>query len=55
MTTMPESAAFVQLLDDCKQRVDQTLEHWLPATDINPANLHQAMRYSVLGSQCSRV
>ena len=50
MTTMPESAAFVQLLDDCKQRVDQTLEHWLPAADINPANLHQAMRYSVLGS-----
>lgn len=50
MTTMSESSAFQQLLADYKQRVDERLEYWLPAADINPQNLHQAMRYSVLGS-----
>ena len=50
MTTMPESSAFQQQLKDYKQRVDERLEHWLPAPDINPQTLHQAMRYSVLGS-----
>jgi len=47
---MPDSPAFQQLLKNYKQRVDSSLEHWLPAADINPQNLHQAMRYSVLGS-----
>ncbi len=50
MTTMPDSSAFQQLLKAYKQRVDQSLEHWLPTAGINPANLHLAMRYSVLGS-----
>jgi len=47
---MSDSADFQQLLQQYKQRVDNRLEHWLPAADINPTNLHQAMRYSVLGS-----
>ncbi len=47
---MPDSPAFQQLLDRYKQRVDGTLEHWLPSPDITPGKLHQAMRYSVLGS-----
>lgn len=29
------------------ERVDAALEHWLPASDIEPRRLHAAMRYSV--------
>ena len=31
------------------QRVEDALEGWLPAADAEPATLHQAMRYAVLG------
>ena len=31
-----------------RQRVENSLEKWLPPTDINPTQLHQAMRYAVL-------
>lgn len=47
---MVDQQKFKQLLLDYKQRVDTTLEHWLPAETLNPVKLHQAMRYSVLGS-----
>ena len=47
---MIEQAAFKSLLVEYKDRVDQALEHWLPPASLNPKNLHQAMRYSVLGS-----
>ena len=30
-------------------RVEASLEHWLPGADIEPVNLHRAIRYSVLG------
>lgn len=30
-------------------QIDQALEHWLPAENIQPEHLHAAMRYSVLG------
>jgi farnesyl diphosphate synthase len=30
-------------------RIEQALEHWLPAAKITPARLHDAMRYTVLG------
>lgn len=36
-----------QLVQHYAQQVDQALEHFLPAKNIRPANLHQAMRYSV--------
>ncbi|MCP3689688.1 MAG: (2E,6E)-farnesyl diphosphate synthase [Gammaproteobacteria bacterium] len=39
---------FESLLDLYQQRVNQALEHWLPAETINPMNLHKAMRYAVL-------
>lgn len=50
MTAMIDQIQFDDLLAEYKQRVDQTLDHWLPPADLNPATLHQAMRYSVLGS-----
>lgn len=36
------------LIERYGARVAQALEHWLPAPDIHPAILHQAMRYAVL-------
>ena len=47
---MIDQPEFEALLSDYQQRVNQTLENWLPSADLNPASLHQAMRYSVLGS-----
>ncbi len=47
---MIDQAEFETLLNEYQQRVNQTLETWLPPADLNPATLHQAMRYSVLGS-----
>ena len=32
----------------CQSRVEAALERWLPAADIHPADLHQAMRYASL-------
>jgi len=47
---MIEQAEFHRLLSEYKQRVDSALDKWLPDAQLNPVNLHQAMRYSVLGS-----
>jgi farnesyl diphosphate synthase len=37
------------LIGHYRARVEQALERHLPDTDINPCQLHQAMRYAVLG------
>jgi farnesyl diphosphate synthase len=50
MNRMVNQQTFDKLLLEYKQRVDLALEHWLPADTLNPVSLHQAMRYSVLGS-----
>jgi geranylgeranyl diphosphate synthase, type II len=47
---MIDQAEFEALLIEYQQRVNQALEKWLPSEDLNPESLHQAMRYSVLGS-----
>ena len=47
---MIDQQTFQQLLLSYKQRVDLCLEEWLPPEQLNPSSLHQAMRYSVLGS-----
>ena len=39
-----------EFLNACSQRVEAHLDHHLPATHLNPKNLHRAMRYSSLGS-----
>jgi farnesyl diphosphate synthase len=44
-TSEPSLAAF---LADCQQRLEQALEHWLPAATTHPASLHTAMRYTAL-------
>ncbi|CAK0770334.1 geranyl diphosphate/farnesyl diphosphate synthase [Gammaproteobacteria bacterium] len=33
----------------CQIRVESTLQHWLPPPQTAPTELHQAMRYAVLG------
>ena len=38
-----------QRLQTYQTSVEQELNHWLPATSIEPVVLHEAMRYSVLG------
>ena len=43
-----DARAFASLVEQYQQRVDATLEHWLPPAIVNPARLHQAMRYAVL-------
>ncbi|MGI9301924.1 MAG: polyprenyl synthetase family protein [Gammaproteobacteria bacterium] len=43
-TTIDDALAPLQ------QRVERTLEHWLPRADAYPARLHRAMRYAVLGN-----
>ncbi len=36
-------------LQGYQQRVDRALEQWLPAPEMAPERLHEAMRYAVLG------
>jgi farnesyl diphosphate synthase len=40
---------FQLFLGDCRTRVEDALERWLPPADLRPQRLHQAMRYAVLG------
>jgi geranylgeranyl pyrophosphate synthase len=42
-------AAFAGLLESWRVRTEQALAARLPAADVMPARLHEAMRYSVLG------
>ena len=41
--------SFQNQLNHYQSRVETTLDHWLPASDIQPTHLHEAMRYAVLG------
>ena len=41
--------SFTETLASYQNRVEQTLDHWLPKSDIQPRTLHEAMRYAVLG------
>ena len=41
--------AFSQWMADIQQRTESALDRALPAADIAPARLHEAMRYAVLG------
>jgi len=40
--------SLTSLLRFYQARIEQTLNHWLPAANINPAQLHTAMRYTSL-------
>ena len=41
--------AFSQWMADIQQRTESALDRALPAADIAPTRLHEAMRYAVLG------
>lgn len=43
-----DAEVFASLVDNYQQRVNASLEYWLPAETMHPARLHQAMRYAVL-------
>ncbi len=36
-------------LSGYQSRIETALDHWLPSGDIEPNNLHEAMRYAVMG------
>jgi len=38
----------IPLLKTYQVRVEKALQHWLPAADVNPSALHEAMRYACL-------
>jgi farnesyl diphosphate synthase len=40
--------SLIPLLEIYQARVERTLQHWLPAASVNPAQLHDAMRYASL-------
>jgi len=46
---MPTESPFKQKVKTYCTRVESALDHWLPPADQAPQQLHQAMRYSVLG------
>ncbi len=37
-------------LRQCQKRVEAALEQWIPGPEVQPAILHQAMRYAALGN-----
>ncbi len=43
-----DATIFESRIAEYQQRVNRSLDHWLPAEDMNPVRLHQAMRYAVL-------
>ena len=45
---MTAENALKPYLQSCQRRVGQALEKWLPADNIQPKTLHEAMRYSTL-------
>lgn len=48
MTAPADLSALDFLLRQHAERVERALERWLPAAQIQPTRLHQAMRYAVL-------
>jgi farnesyl diphosphate synthase len=42
--------AFVDVLREIQSRTELALERWLPAATLAPRQLHEAMRYAVLGN-----
>ncbi len=44
-----DSMKFPEWMASVQRRVEQALEHRLPAAQLAPQRLHQAMRYATLG------
>jgi len=45
-----QSSTLQSAILQCQQHIHQVLDHYLPADDIAPVRLHQAMRYSTLNA-----
>lgn len=45
---MSSAPSLEQLMPQWLERVEQTLDRWIPPAERHPVNLHQAMRYSAL-------
>ncbi len=43
-----DAAIFASRVETYQQRVDASLERWLPEAEVHPQRLHRAMRYAVL-------
>ena len=43
-----DAADFASRVETYQQRVDASLERWLPEAEVHPQRLHRAMRYAVL-------
>ncbi len=43
-----DATVFASLVETYQQRVNTSLDYWLPAETLHPARLHRAMRYAVL-------
>ena len=52
---MSENTSFKHLLDAFRDRVDQSLDQWLPQPSGPETHLQEAMRYSVIGGGGKRV
>ena len=52
---MSDNASFKQILDVFRDRVDTSLDFWLPRASGPEAHLQEAMRYSVIGGGGKRV
>ena len=46
---MTTDKPLLEFMQSCQERVEQSLEQWLPPADTQPPRLHQAMRYATLG------
>jgi farnesyl diphosphate synthase len=49
LTEAPQASGFESLLESWRERTERALDARLPAPDVVPARLHEAIRYSVLG------
>ncbi len=43
-----DATVFASLVETYQQRVNTSLDYWLPAETVHPVRLHRAMRYAVL-------
>ena len=48
MTVKTPDGPLSTFLATCQQRLERSLQHWLPPASTHPSRLHKAMRYSVL-------
>ncbi len=48
MTVKTPEPALADFLAECRQRLERSLHHWLPAATTHPTSLHRAMRYAAL-------